>query len=76
MCGIGFGLKSSTDDLRQTVADLRKYRRFIQRSDMTAAQKQAEIREIDQQQKYLLEVVPQLMELADLPSVDVGSRLR
>jgi len=70
------GLKSSTDDLRQTVADLRKYRRFIQRSDMTAAQKQAEIREIDQQQKYLLEVVPQLMELADLPSVDVGSRLR
>tara|TARA_R100000544_G_scaffold18936_1_gene9040 strand:- start:381 stop:512 length:132 start_codon:yes stop_codon:yes gene_type:complete len=43
---------------------------------MTAAQKQAEIREIDQQQKYLLEVVPQLMELADLPSVDVGSRLR
>ena len=70
------GLKSSTDDLRQSVADLRKYRRFIQRSDMTAAQKQAEIREIDQQQKYLLEVVPQLMELADLPSVDVGSRLR
>ena len=70
------GLKASTDDLRQSVADLRKYRRFIQRSDMTAAQKQVEIREIDRQQKYLLEVVPQLMELADLPSVDVGSRLR
>jgi len=70
------GLKASTDDLRQSVADLRKYRRFIQRSDMTAAQKQVEIREIDRQQKYLLEVVPQLMELADLPAVDVGSRLR
>ena len=70
------GLKASTDDLRQSVADLRKYRRFIQRSDMTAAQKQVEIRGIDQQQKYLLEVVPQLMEMADLPSVDVGSRLR
>ena len=70
------GLKSSTDDVRQSLADLRKYRGFIQRSDMTPEKKQEEIREINLQEKYLLEVVPQLMELADLPAVNVGSRLR
>tara|TARA_R110000744_G_scaffold67379_1_gene137420 strand:- start:6 stop:944 length:939 start_codon:yes stop_codon:yes gene_type:complete len=70
------GLKSSTDDVRQSLADLRKYRGFIQRSDMAPEKKQLEIREINLQEKYLLEVVPQLMELADLPSIDVGSRVR
>lgn len=46
------------------------------RMDLSSDEKQRIIRDINLRERFLLEVVPELSRLADLPPIDVGSRLR
>ena len=70
------GMKRSTDMVRRDLASLRKEKATIMRMDLSADEKQRIIRDINLRERFLLEVVPELSRLADLPTIDVGSRLR
>ena len=70
------GMKRSTDMVRRDLASLRKEKATIMRMDLSSDEKQRIIRDINLRERFLLEVVPELSRLADLPTIDVGSRLR
>jgi hypothetical protein len=70
------GMKRSTDMVRRDLASLRKEKATIMRMDLSSDEKQRIIRDINLRERFLLEVVPELSRLADLPPIDVGSRLR
>jgi hypothetical protein len=62
--------------VRRDLASLRKEKATIMRMDLSSDEKQRIIRDINLRERFLLEVVPELSRLADLPPIDVGSRLR
>ena len=62
--------------IRRDLASLRKEKAAIRRMDLSSDEKERLIRDINLRERFLLEVVPELSRLADLPAVDVGSRLR
>jgi len=70
------GMKRSTDMVRRDLASLRKEKAAITRMDLSSDEKERLIRDINLRERFLLEVVPELSRLADLPTIDVGSRLR
>jgi len=70
------GMKRGTDMIRRDLASLRKEKAAIRRMDLSSDEKERLIRDINLRERFLLEVVPELSRLADLPAVDVGSRLR
>jgi hypothetical protein len=69
-------MKRDVDRVRRDLSALRKEREAIMRRDITPEEKQRLVREINLRERYVLEVVPELYKLADLPTIDVGSRLR
>ena len=69
-------MKRDVDRVRRDLSALRKEREAVMRQDRTPEEKQRLIREINLRERYVLEVVPELYKLADLPTIDVGSRLR
>ena len=69
-------MKRDVDRVRRDLSALRKEREAVMRQDITPEEKQRLVREINLRERYVLDVVPELYKLADLPTIDVGSRLR
>ena len=69
-------LRRDTEIVRRNLSALRRERAAILRLDISPEEKNSLVREINLRERYLLEVVPDLYKMADLPTIDVGSRLR
>ena len=69
-------LRRDTEIIRRNLSALRRERAAILRLDISPEEKNSLVREINLRERYLLEVVPDLYKMAELPTIDVGSRLR
>ena len=63
------GLKSQLQPTATALSDLRNQRRAILKADLTAAQKQDAIKLINEQERYYLQIVPQLERYIQLPTI-------
>jgi len=63
------GLKSQLQPTATALSDLRNQRRTILKADLTAAQKQEAIKLINEQERYYLQIVPQLERYIQLPTI-------
>jgi hypothetical protein len=62
------GLRKQLQPTASALADLRKQRRTLLKSDLTADQKQEQMRFINTQEQYYLSIVPQLERYIELPT--------